>query len=170
MCLLPLPLALVSTHATFAVHVPGGKSHVSVSRPSPCSCKNGVFISVSPTYRYYLRRTRLRTITENEGTSMRARTYVNTVSSVSKTGPHPNLSLSVPRGGTILPSVRPSNRTGSVPGPALYAKVQSAHAARVGKLSSMRLMPSHQTPVARRNASADRVGVVCERRYANIHD
>src|SRR6266702_1248489 len=165
MRLLPLPLALVSTHATFAARVPGGKSRVSVSRPSPCSCN---FISVSPTYRYYLRRTRLRTITENEGTSMRARTYVNPVSSVSKTGPHPNLSLRVPRGGTILPSVRPSNRTGSVPGPALYAKVQSAHAARVGKLSSMRLMPSHQTPVARRNASAE--DEKCERRYANTHD
>jgi hypothetical protein len=66
-------------------------------------------------------------------------TYVNPVSSASNTGSHPN--LGGPRAGTILPSVRPSKRIGSVPGPALYAKVQSAHAARVGKPSSMRLRP-----------------------------
>jgi hypothetical protein len=67
------------------------------------------------------------------------RTYVKPVSSASKTGSHPN--LGGPRAGTILPSVRPSKRIGSVLGPALYAKVQSAHAARVGKPLSMRLRP-----------------------------
>lgn len=66
-------------------------------------------------------------------------TYVSPVSSASKTGSHPN--LGGPRAGTIFPSVRPSNKTGSVPGPVLYAKVQRAHAARVGKLSSIRLRP-----------------------------
>jgi hypothetical protein len=66
-------------------------------------------------------------------------TYVNPLSSASNTGSHPK--LGGPRAGTILPSVRPSKRIGSVPGPALYAKVQSAHAARVGKPSSMRLRP-----------------------------
>ena len=66
-------------------------------------------------------------------------TYVRPVSSASKTGSHPK--LGGPRAGTILPSVRPSKRTGSVPGPALYANVQSAHAARVGKPSSIRLRP-----------------------------
>ena len=56
--------------------------------------------------------------------SQDARTYVLPVPSTSNTGFQPN--LPVPRGGTILPSVRPSKSIGSVPGPALYAKVQSA--------------------------------------------
>ena len=50
-------------------------------------------------------------------------TNINPLSSASKTGPHPNLGK--PRGGTM---VRPSNRMGSVPGPTLWAKLQSAHA------------------------------------------
>jgi hypothetical protein len=66
-------------------------------------------------------------------------TYVKPVSSASKTGSHPK--LGGPRAGMILPSVRPSKRIGSVLGPVLYAKVQIAHAARVGKPSSMRLRP-----------------------------
>ena len=41
------------------------------------------------------------------------KTYVNPVSSASKTGSHPN--LGGPRAGTIFPSVQPSNKTGSVP-------------------------------------------------------
>src|SRR6266702_915326 len=43
-----LPLALVSTRATFAAHVPGVKSHSSVSPPSPRSCKNIAFFFSSP--------------------------------------------------------------------------------------------------------------------------
>ena len=66
-------------------------------------------------------------------------TYVNTVSSASKTGSHPN--LGGPRVGTIFPSVQPLNKTGSVPGPVLYTKVQRAHAPHVGKLSSIRSRP-----------------------------
>ena len=52
-----------------------------------------------------------------------------------------------PHAGTMLPSVRPSNRIGSVLGPALYANVQSAHAACVGKPSSMRLRPEFSQSV-----------------------
>lgn len=52
--------------------------------------------------------------------------YVFPVPSASNIGFQPN--LPGPRAGTILPLVRPSNKIGSVPGPALYAKVQSAQA------------------------------------------
>ncbi len=38
--------------------------------------------------------------------------------------------LDGPRAGTILPSLRPSKRIGSVPEPGSYAKVQSAHAGK----------------------------------------
>ena len=57
--------------------------------------------------------------------------YVLPVPSTSKIGFHPN--LPGPLAGTIFPSVRPTNKIGSVPGPALYAKVHSAYAAFVGK-------------------------------------
>ena len=41
-----------------------------------------------------------------------------------------------------MPSVFPSNRTGSIPGPGLYAKVQTAVAPRVLNPSSRRFKPS----------------------------
>lgn len=47
------------------------------------------------------------------------------------TGSQPN--VVGPRAGTIVPSVLPSNRIGSEPGPALYANVHSAKASFVGK-------------------------------------
>lgn len=68
-------------------------------------------------------------------------THVLPVPSTSKTGFQPN--LPAPRGGTIFPSVRPSNSIGSVPGPALYAKVQSAYAAFVGNPTSSVFNPAH---------------------------
>ena len=58
-------------------------------------------------------------------------TYVLPVPSTSKIGFQPN--LPGPRGGTMRPSTRPSKMIGSVPGPALYANVHSAHALFVGK-------------------------------------
>ena len=58
-------------------------------------------------------------------------TYVKSVFSSFKTGSLPK--LGGPRAGTILPSVRPSKRTCSVLGSALYAKTHSAHAALLRK-------------------------------------
>lgn len=66
--------------------------------------------------------------------------YVFPVSSASKTASHPK--CAVPRAGTIRPSVRPSNRTGSVVGPALYAKVHNAQASLVSNPASILFRPS----------------------------
>lgn len=51
-----------------------------------------------------------------------------------------------PRAGTIVPSVRPSNKIGSEPGPALYANVHSAYASFVGKPTRRLFKPYQQSP------------------------
>ena len=56
------------------------------------------------------------------------------------TASHPKCVL--PLAGTIVPSVFPSNKTGSIPGPGQYAKVQTAVAPRVLNPSSRRFKPS----------------------------
>jgi len=55
------------------------------------------------------------------------------------TASHPKCVL--PLAGTIVPSVLPSNRTGSIPGPGQYANVQTAVAPRVLNPSSSRFKP-----------------------------
>lgn len=87
--------------------------------------------------------------------------YVCPTPSGSKTGSHPKTGS--PLAGTIVPSVRPSNRMGSepggivsemsecciigsLPGPAEYANVQRAHAAFVEKPISKLLSPWCPSP------------------------
>ena len=67
-------------------------------------------------------------------------THVKPVSSISNIGSQPK--CLEPRAGTILPSVLPSKRIGSAPGPELYAKVHNAVASLVENPWSMVLRPS----------------------------
>lgn len=70
-------------------------------------------------------------------------THVFPVSFASNIGFHPK--FGGPLFGTILPSARPSNRSGSVPGPAEYANVHNAVAFLVGKPSKRVFSPDRQS-------------------------
>ena len=100
-----LPVALVtSMRATSAAHVPDGKSRFSV-QPVPANIADSYPSVPAPYSASYGER----------GMSMRARTLVNPVSSDSKDRAPLKLQ--------VASTVRPSYSLGSVPGPALYARV-----------------------------------------------
>lgn len=80
-------------------------------------------------------------------------TNVFPVSSASKQQSHPK--FRGPRGRTTRPSVLPSKRIGSVPGPALYANVQSAYASLVGNPSNNVLKPMGRFSVSLEGSTGD---------------
>ena len=84
-----------------------------MSPPFPWSCTIGILVSVSPD-----------TGTHGEW-GMRESPKQTSIYCHPPRRPGPTRTLGKPRGGTM---VRPSNRMGSVPGPTLWAKPQSAHA------------------------------------------